>query len=248
MFHLLAFLESHDNVANQDLTPVPDSIFTIQNAHFVPQVDHYLYAAMFSALTAERCRIVTPAVRQITRPYIRNINPNLLPITLMPVADYRMEPLIFKGLEELAVEATHTTGGGTFSTVLLAVNKTQLEPPPAGQVYTMRGTSPTAAAADVWSNIAVVWEDTLPVGTYAVVGFQCISTNSLAARLIFEDQWYRPGVVGCVSNDNQHPPIFQKGGMGVYGRFNANRMPNVEVLAHAADATHELYLDFVRIG
>lgn len=248
MFHLVAFTESHDNVANQDLTPVPDGIMTIQNNHYLLQRNWNIIYAAFMALTAQRCRIVTPGLRQITLPFITPIIGATLPANTRNVADYRTYPFRLRALEELAAEATHTTAGGTRSTVLLALSQSALLPAPQGDVYTMRGTSVTAATVNAWSLLSVTWADTLPSGLYAACGLRVQSTNAQAARLIFEDQVNRPGTMsGTGLTDDVHP-MFIKGGLGELGRFTGNRMPSVEVLCNVADAAHEILLDIVRIG
>jgi hypothetical protein len=80
------------------------------------------------------------------------------------------------------------------------------------------------------------------------VGLQYIGVTALAARLVFEDQWERPGCIGAGLGTSQQHPMFSKGGLGNWGRFNANRMPSVEFLANAADTAEEVYLDFIRTG
>jgi hypothetical protein len=70
----------------------------------------------------------------------------------------------------------------------------------------------------------------------------------LSGRLIFEDQIDRPGGIGSSAADLNNEPMFLKGGLGVWGRFNSNRMPNVEFLCNAADTAQEIYLDIIRVG
>jgi len=94
----------------------------------------------------------------------------------------------------------------------------------------------------------VTWQDTLPAGIYAVVGLEFIGVTALAARIIFEDQVMRPGCVGSGLIASAPDPMFQNGGLGIWGRFNSNRMPNLEGLCNAADTAQTVFLYFVRLG
>jgi hypothetical protein len=164
------------------------------------------------------------------------------------VADYRGNPLRIKGLEEIAVEATHTTAGGAVSTIGLWIADKPIMPAPQGDVFTLRGTATTTLTANAWSLLAITWQDSLPAGNYACVGLQVQGATAKLARMIFEDQINRPGCLGQTNvADNSHP-IFRMGGLGTFGRFTSNRMPNVEVLAGAADTVQEIYMDIVRIN
>lgn len=248
MYHTLAYTKSHDNTANTDETPVPDGIITIANGHFFPQKDMKLLAAVFMALTALRCRIVTPSLRQLSTPFIRPIEPTALPGNRPSVADYRNSPLNLRALEEIEVDGTHSTAGGARVTVGLFASWFPIMPAPMGDIITLRGTATTTLVVNAWTLLAVTWTDALPAGQYACIGLQVISTNGQLARLIFEDQVPRPGCVCNTDVTHQPHPMFTKGGIGVMGKFNSNRMPSVEMIGNVADTAEEIYMDLVRIG
>lgn len=248
MYHTLAYTKSHDNTANTDETPVPDGIIAIQNGHFFPQRDLTLYAAVAMAATATRARIVTPSLRQISMPYIRPIEPAAVPGNRAAIADYRNSPLILRGLEEIEVDGTHTTAGGARFTIGLFAGWMPVPPMPMGTLITMRGVATNTVTANAWSLLSVTWADALPAGTYACVGLTAFGATCQLARMIFEDQQPRPGVVGITTITDQPNPLFTKGGIGVMGRFNSNRMPSIEYLCNAADTAQEVYMDLVRVG
>lgn len=249
MHHTLAWRASIADITAVDLTPVPDSILAINNAHFVPQVDHNLLYAYFGAAgTANRARFISPSLRQVSTPWIRPVNGAIVPLDEPNVADYTMNPLRIRGLEELQVEAFQTTGGAAVVVVVAGVTKGIRSAAPQGDIYTMRGTAATTAAAGAWTLSTVTWQDVLPVGRYAVVGLDSFGATMISARLIFEDQIERPGnVAQSLFSGNGHP-MFRKGGLGTWGYFTANRMPNVEILCNAADTAQEYFLDLIRVG
>ena len=248
MFHTVANFVALANVANTNVPPVADGIMAISNAHFLPQDDMNLLYSYSSALTLLRTRLVSPSNRQITLPFIRPITSVLLPVTDPNIADYRGNPFRLRGLEEFAFESTDSAAGPNNHYVISGLAKSGMEPAPRGDVFTLTGTSTTAAVASTWTQLAVTWADILPQGRYACIGLECIATNQIAARLTFENQWERPGAVCAVAEANRPHVMFQKGGLGVWGRFTSTRMPIVEVLNDGTDNAHRVYLDLVRIS
>lgn len=246
MFHTSAYFVALAGTANTDVPAVSDGIIAISNGHLLPQSDYDLLYAAILAVTLTRARLVSPTNRQITLPFIRPIIAALLPPTFPPVADYRENPFRIHALEELAIEATDSAAGPNNCTAIVGLQKTY-EPVPRGDVFTLRGTSVTAAVANVWTQLAVTWADALPAGQYACVGMTAIATNGLAARCIFENQVERPGSICCVAEANKQEPMFVKGGLGLWGRFMSTRMPGIEVMNNGTDNAHTIYLDIVRI-
>jgi len=248
MHHTLAWFEDLVTAVESDVQPVVDGIFTIQNNHFLPQRNWNLLYAMYSAATATRARLRTPTFRQITTPFIRPIEGSITPGDTPNVADYRENPLVLRGLEEIEFLATQTAGANANVFGVAGISADSMIPMPRGDVYTLRATSVGPAVANVWTQIALTFQDTLPQGIFAVVGGWFFSAAAVAFRLIFEDQVQRPGGIGSNSLENAAHPMFRMGGLGIWGRFNSNRMPNMEVLCNAADAVFEVYLDIIRVG
>lgn len=247
-FHLIAWSNTIAATTETDMTPVPDGIMAVNNGHFVPQVQTQIPFVAAIGLLLARARLVSPKLRQITTPWIRPINLALLPVSRTPVADYRANPFRVNGLEELQLEFTNSaaTSGDYHGVAGLQTGPQQ--PAPQGDIYTMRGTGTTTATANAWSLATITWQDTLPAGNYQVIGMEFISTTAIAARLIFDQQVERPGCVGIASDGTISHSMFLKGGLGAWGMFSANRMPNVEVLCDSADTAQEVFLDFVRMS
>lgn len=248
MFHTLAWFENIAQDAAADIQPVVDDIITIQNNHFLPQRDKDLLWAAFLSADSVTARIITPSLRQITTPYIRPVNPTLLPGNQPNVADYRANPLRLRGLEELQIEAEQTAVGAADVYIVAGVQDSAMIPMPAGDVYSLRGVGTTTVVADAWSTVAITWQDTLPSGNFAVVGLEVFSTTGIAGRLIFEDQVLRPGCIGGLTEEDATHEMFRKGGLGVWGRFQSNRMPIPQFLCTAADTAQIVYLDIIRVG
>jgi hypothetical protein len=247
MHHTCAFNSSIAASTLAVVTAVTDGILAIQNNNFIFEEPHrLLYAAAMSA-DLQRARVVTPKARQITTPWIRPIRSAAVPAAEPRIADYRQYAFMLREREEFSVEVFQNNAGAQEVTCIVGLDYGQTSVPNA-DVYTMRGTSVTAAVADTWTTVAVTWQDSIPVGRYAVCGLEVQSANQRASRLILEGLFPRPGQVGVVAIGDRQHDIFRAGGLGVWGYFNSVRMPVVEVLANAADAAHEIYLSFVRVG
>ena len=247
-FHLIGWTESHDNTADTDLQPLVDDILLIQNGHYVLNADHdVIFASSFNA-DIVRTQINQPSIRQVSPRHIFPLMDGAEPIDSPNVDDMRANPFRLRSLEEIVIENTHDNVGSIQCTVIAGIRRGGSTPAPTGDIYRMRGTSATAAVANVWTTIAITWQDTLPKGVWAVVGLTVIAVVGRAARLIFEDQIERPGSLSTVLVANEPHPMFLNGGLGEWGRFESHRMPNVQVLNNTTTATHTAFLDFVRVG
>jgi hypothetical protein len=246
--HTLAWFENIAQNALNDLTPVPDGIVAIQNAHFIFEEDHPLLFAWVGSATLNRARFVTPKLRQISLPFIRPTNVGVTPAVEGRVADYRPGTLVFRQREELAIEAFQTAVGAEDVRAVAGFGWPSITPAPNGERIKFRGTSVTAATINAWTDLVMTFADILPWGTYAVVGLEVQSANAIAARLILENVWPRPGSVSIALLGNQQDEMFSDGGLGEWGRFHSTRMPGIQVFAAVADAAHEVFLDLVRVS
>lgn len=246
MFHVLGNFISISTTADTDVTPIVDSVFLIQNSHFVPQTDMMLFAAAAMEATPSRVRIVTASLRIPSTPWLRPLITGTTPPNMPVLPDYRANPLTLKALEEIQIWATSAIAMGNENfTSLLFVGDT-ITPAPQGNIVTMRGTSTTAAVANKWTQLTMTWQDTLPFGTYTIVGLIHYSANAQACRLVINGQLWRPGALSVTALGNYSHPMFLKGGLGAWGSFRSTAMPIPEVLSNSTDATHEVYLEFVR--
>jgi hypothetical protein len=247
-FHTADYTVAIGTVANTDMPALTDDVLTISNGHFLLQQPLDLVWAAAMSATLNRVRIVSPSNRQITLPFIRPVMPTATPPTDPNVADYRQYPFRVNALEELAMEGTSDIAMGTERAHTLIGLQSNFEPTPSGRIYTMRGTSVTASVANSWTTIVTTWADVLPEGSYAVVGLAYNGTTAIAARLIFEDQIFRPGGLGLAAVGDRTHDMFRKGRLGVWGRFRSTALPQVQVLNGGAVSVHTLWMDLMRIG
>lgn len=248
MFHLSAYTANLVTATPTDVTPVPDGIMLIQNGHFVPQqpmrVD-WMAGMGTASLTAQ---LVTPSLRLIGTPYIRPPIPALVPGTIPAIQDFSSNQVQLAALEEVEILANQASGGSIQSTFLVAFDPGAIGPVPSGPIYCFQGTSVTAAVANTWTQLAMTWQQSLPVGQYAMIGAEYIATNAQAARFTFQGQNLRPGCLGASLNSNKPVQAMIDGSFGVWGTFANYAMPIVQVLNNGTDAVHTVYVYLIRIA
>lgn len=246
MWHLVAYSSSIATGVQTDLAAVPDTILPISNGHIVPQQPTDILFAAAMATNIQRAFLQSPQLQFITNPFIRGVMAGLVPTSPAQLATYAPGGLTIRQLEELQVQALQNAAGAQRVTALVGLSYSP-NIPANGDVYTLRGSSTSAAVANAWTTISVTWANALPQGAYAVVGMQVQSANAQAARLILPGQVLRPGCMSQAGIADIAHPYFFKGYLGEWGRFNNYAMPNLEVLANAADAAHEIYLDIIKV-
>jgi hypothetical protein len=248
MYHVLAYQGSSHDVVGLDATPVQDDIFSIQNGHFLPQNDLLLYGLYCGGNLLQYTQLVTPTTRQISIPRMIPISSTILPPTNPNMVDMRGQPFHLRAIEEISMLNTLGTNASNLPFVNLLFVGNSLVPVPQGDIYTLHGTSTTAAVSLAWTSISITYDTTIPAGTYAIIGCQHISTNALAHRFIFKDQIYRPGFVSVTSAGNRPNWEYYRGGMGQLGTFTTVTYPTIQVLCNGTDASHDITLSIVRIA
>lgn len=246
-FHTAAYFASLGAVTDADVPVISDDILPQTNSHHFPSRDMKLICAYVSGVTLVRAKIVTPKTRQYGFQYIEPVNAALLPATDPAFTSWYDFPFMLNKEEEVAVQATESAVGPNNIYAVIWVAD-QLEPVAPGDAFWIRVTSSTAAVASAWTTLTSTFDVNLPQGLYDVVGLRHESTNSIAARLIFENQYLRPGVLGGVDSSFKQPWEFRTHKLGRFGSFRTNSLPRIQVLANAADASHVWYMQVIRRG
>lgn len=246
MFHLAAYTSSQIGAANQQMAALSDDVLFIQNNNFLLQQDMSLLFAAAMSVTINRVRLNSPTMRLVAPKYIRPHIAAVIPGS-NPNVDFEYNaPFILKGLEEITAEFTHGNAMAERGTVLIGVAD-RVTPVPAGPVWPLRVTSTTAAVANAWTTIALTFETQLPAGTYSVIGSEMQSTNAIAHRYIFDNQYYRPGFLSLSALSGRNAFETYEYPFGEWGRFRTTNLPRCQVLCNGADAAHEGYLFVVKL-
>jgi len=247
MFHTAAYFDpTAGTAANTKIPVVTDDVITTRNNNLFPAKDYGMLYAFAGCDSIVRSRLVTPTFRVISPPQISPVNAADQPGSNAGIADYRASPLRIPGGQELEAQGNATSA---LDEIVVVVGLQQRPTPaPAGQIYTIHATSTSTAVAGSWSNMALTFDDTLPPGTYAIVGAVAQSATGIAFRFNIPGQLMRPGALVMTSLGQVPPKMQLKGGLGSWGEFPNDTLPQVELLASGADTALDLLVDIVKIG
>lgn len=247
MYHVLIYNNSAFNVSNSDATPISDNWIGIQNGHYFPQQDLQLFGAWIGGAALTRVTLVTPQSRRVVPPVMYPIDQAVLPPDRPHIWDRRTNPFTLRAVEEISLQMNiGGTVGGANTAVLFAGDG--LVQAPRGDIFSLHGVSTTPAVIGQWTVINVLWDQTIPSGTYTVIGSQVQSPNAIAHRWNFRSPVMRPGFLSITSLGKITDPSYYWGGWGALGTFTTTAYPFIEVYCNAADAAHDVVMNFVKTG
>lgn len=247
--HLAAFRGSVTNgTTNTAIAGVADNALTrsASSAFFAPP-GGTIFAASAGGVNASRSRINTPVLRAVGLPYIAPLNTGVTspsPPNIAIYGDFGPRP---QPTDEVSVEATHTDAAPQIQFALMWF-KFGGRQVPTGMIYRLRFTAAITGVIGSWASGAIVLDQNVPSGNYAIVGMDVFGTNLLAARLIFTGGGWRPGVQARNAVGSVPDKMWLSGRMGVFGEFDNTAIPQLEIYVEAANSAQEGYLDVVKIS
>lgn len=251
--HLAAFFGDAGVNELANLSPVVDTCLPSTARGFLMPSPLKIVAAAAGGVALLRARINAPSLLRLGYPFIRPANLGASGLEGPNVMNLTQKPLTLPASEELSVEAAVSEAGQVAAYLWLC---DEITPVPPGEPFCMRFSFTGARSPTewVWSSIGPIkFDQSLPPGTYAVIGFEHWAPTAYAARLAFPGAKTRPGVLSTPGADGFPPDVrmdamFREGGLGVYGTFDAFAPPSLEVFGSGTYTTHEGYLTLVRVG
>jgi hypothetical protein len=255
MFTTFGYGQSVDEAgAYARLNALADQSVTVASPEIVvPALNKLvLGAAMLSSATViNAARVDAPSIRDICRPYIKPVNlvaaAASLPQDPFRLLDRRASPIQMASGENVEAWAIADPAAAQWQYVLLWLADGAITPVPGGvEMQSLAWTGATTLVANVWTNGAIAFDDSLPVGHYQVVGFRAESAGLVAARLVFKGYGWRPACLGNVTPQQFGSELFRAGNMGVWGEFDSINPPTVDYLSNSADTAEYGILDLIK--
>jgi len=248
--HLLAYQGSLVLNTATTMSGLVDPVITrsaTSSLYILPQRLQALAGIGMSA-GLQRIQLSSPTLRQVNIPYFRPVIQSLRPTSGAQICALFDQPLMLPALEELGPIATTNTNPGPETGTFLLWVADQVLPVPPGDILTARATATFAATANTWSLGSFTFEQSLPNGLYALVGSEHVSTTAIAHRWAFPNQLFRPGSMSHQGIGDEQDFRLLTRRLGNYGNFLNTAPPQIEVLCTAADNSHEIYMQLVKLS
>lgn len=230
------------------INPISDPHVRVEGKNIiVPRGLNYLAGVLAFSPNIVRARLESPSLRQRVLYDIAGLDTNLFPeehTSLNTLFDNPIELMEDEGLRLLAAE---TATGAEDVAGLVWLSDGALAPV-GGDIWTVRATTDIYTQVNAWTNVAITFDQTLPVGRYQVVGCYAFATQLCAIRFVFVGYPWRPGVIGRTTISQTLPGYFRRGGLGVWGEFDHTQPPTLDVFSKAQPYSVELYIDLVKVA
>jgi len=217
---------------------------------------NYIYISSFNKLIGyyslpgtlgEQVRLSSPSIRRVNPFHVSTFETAVLSTGIIDVAffpDIALPLDVSEGLEceqyvAAAAEELHTI-------IFLAADPPV---PVRGGIHSIRFSTDPVRTAGVWSYAEIVLLDPLPVGSYNIVGARLETTTGIAFRIVFVGGGHRPGGICQTDMEDEDVALQRHGGLGVWGTFDHNLTPGIELIC-SADAAKETiygYLDIIPV-
>jgi len=245
-FTLVAFTETQTSTALVNVAGLADPhVRVVGDDIYVPVALPNLAGCHFIGSTTTLAQLASPTLRRLANPDIEPIDTATEPGSPPAVHDNFASPKALEGGEALNALMANSAAGYTHVLVWFSDGPVT---PVTGEIFTIRATNSSTLAAYAWTNGALTFSQTLPRGTYQIVGMRYQGAGALAARLVIPGYSWRPGCPGCDADADLDHPRFRKGQAGVWGEFSHDAPPTVDFLSVSADTAQVVHLDLIKIA
>lgn len=227
-----------------------DQVFTDGDDFRVPAGLDVMLAAWAVGLATTRARISSPSLRafinqELAPKIVSETVPADVPIRLN---SYMRSPLQLAVGEFINFESDGGAGAPTDISCVAFLSDGPVTVR-EGPSRTARATAAIAGVQREWTTGNFVFSEDLPAGRYQVIGGRCETDAPGAWRLIFREGGPRPGSLSTPDNEGADVMGSRMGMWGVWGEFDINQPPTLEILSFGGVASAQvLYLDLMQVG
>lgn len=193
--------------------------------------------------TMTRASLVSPSIRRRYPFEVFPIDAAATPTDPWHFHDVSQQVISLDVDESLNFQFAESGAGAQRGSGLVWLSDGPISPDANGEFFTIRATGTTTLSTYAWTNCTLTFNDTLPAGTYEIVGMHAISTGAIAARLVIPQYPWRPGVICSTGVNVFSGTQFRYGNYGVFGSFTHMTPPTVDFLSSSADTSQTVYLD-----
>ena len=193
--------------------------------------------------TMTRAALVSPSIRRRYPFEIFPVDAAATPTDPWHFHDVAQSVIALDVDESLNFQFAESGAGAQRGSGFVWLSDGPITPDTQGEIFTIRATGTTTLTAYAWTNCTLTFNDTLPAGTYEILGMHAFSTGAIAARLVIPQYAWRPGVICSTSSNVYSGEKFRYGNFGVFGTFSHMTPPTVDFCSSSADTAQTVYLD-----
>jgi len=196
-----------------------------------------------------QAQLDSPSLRRLVKLDIEPIDRAREPSSNPPFHNFFDSPIELVKSEALnALMAEDFTGylGKYWNTLLVWLSDGPATPV-TGRFFTIKATWSKTVTKYAWTNASLTFTQTLPAGRYQIVGARGESPSLIAFRFVIPGYAWRPGAIGFDSVGDIEPECFRRGKIGVWGEFDHDAPPTVDLLCALADTSGSIWLDLLKI-
>jgi len=244
-FTIAAYTESQDSAVLTNIAAVADThLRVVGDDVYVPALNQ-LAGYYFCGANFTQGQVDSPSLRVQT---LIDVEPaDLVDEPGSPPAfhDLMGSPIPLKTGETIRALMAEDAAGASRVSALLWFSDGPIAPV-TGKIQTLRATGSTTLTANAWTACPLTFSQTLPKGTFQVVGARFASAGARAGRLIQPGYDWRPGAIGCDADGDLNDPRFRYGRAGVWCTFDSDNPPQAEFFSASADTAEVVHLDLIQ--
>ena len=248
-FTMVGFAQSQDTAnALTAVNALADQHVRVSGADIIVPSLNQLLGAYAGGVTITRAQLRSPSLRRVVNVEIAPVNIGTLAPNNPPALWMRPQaPIALTVNEALNMFVAENVVGAEQEDGVVWLADAPVAPV-GGEMFVVRVTGATTLTANAWTNGSLTFDQTLPAGSYNIVGARMESTNIIAFRFVPVGGTWRPGGLGTTTAARLEPPGQRSGGWGVWATFAHLTPPTVDYLASAADAAESGELDLVKVA
>ncbi len=243
---LVAWSESQDSATLVNMAAVADAhVRVVGDDVVVPSFAPLLGAEYLVGVSATQAQIASPSLRRTINLDLAPIDRTAEPAVPTPFLPHFDHPIPLDAEEALNFLVAEDGVGAARSTGLAWLVDAPVVPDTRPD-FTVRTTAAVTLTTFTWTNGALTFSQTLPKGSYDIVGARAEAAGLLAFRFVLVGASHRPGGIGYdAALDLEHQGQ-RHGKWGIWGSFAHNTPPTVDFLSVSADTAETVWLDLVK--
>jgi len=246
-FTVVAYSESQDSAVLTNIAAIADTHMRVVGDDIYVPILNQLAGYYFLGANFTQGQIDSPSLRVQT---LIDVEPADLvdePGSPPNVHDIFEKPIPLATGETIRTLMAEDAAGASRVNALLWFSDAPLAGV-TGKIQTVRATGSTTLVANAWTACALTFSQTLPVGSYQIVGARFQSAGARAGRLIVPGYSWRPGAPGCDADSDIDFWRFRYGELGVWCTFASDNPPQAEFFSASADTSEVVHLDLIKIS